>query len=192
VACASVDRQEESSRNVEFMALTHPLASSRRKTIDQKRVLLPGLLDIQLAMRNPPGWFLLQQRSRVRFPILLHTKPSPQPTLLLTRATVDFNICENTACYYTPHPRRRRLHIVLPQTKTLTPTFLPIPHTREEKKTHNRKTPKKIDVTLPIHSCAIPLHHHHLLLLLLLLLLTLLLLLLHNCQLASIQPEGKL
>jgi hypothetical protein len=54
VACASVDRQEESSRNVEFMALTHPLASSRRKTIDQKRVLLPGLLDIQLAMRNPP------------------------------------------------------------------------------------------------------------------------------------------
>ncbi len=83
-------------------------------------------------IRDPvPGWFLLQQRSRVRFPILLHTKPSPQPTLLLTRATVDFNICENTACYYTPHPRRRRLHIVLPQTKTLTPTFLPIPHTGE-------------------------------------------------------------
>jgi len=54
VACASVDRQEESSWNVEFMALTHPLASSRRKTIDQKSVLLPGLLDIQLAMRNPP------------------------------------------------------------------------------------------------------------------------------------------
>jgi len=140
-------------------------------------------------MRDPvPGWFLLQQRSRVRFPILLHTNPSPQPTLLLTRATVDFNICENAACYYTPHPRRR-LHIVLPQTKTLAPTFLPIPHTAKKKnknkKTHNRKTPKKIDATLPIHSCAIPLNHH-------LLLLLLLLLLLHNCQLASIQTEGKL
>ncbi len=95
----------------------------------------------------------------MRFPILLHTNPSPQPTLLLTPATVDFNICENAACYYTPHPRRR-LHIVPPQTKTLAPTFLPIPHTgKNEKKTHNRKTPKKIDVTLPIHSCAIPLHH---------------------------------
>jgi hypothetical protein len=56
VACTSVDRQEESSWNVEFMALTHPLASSRRKTINQKRVLLHGLLDIQLAMRNPPTY----------------------------------------------------------------------------------------------------------------------------------------
>ncbi len=54
MACTSVGRQEESSWNVEFMPLTYPLASSRRKTIDQKRFLLPGLLDIQLAMRNPP------------------------------------------------------------------------------------------------------------------------------------------